>query len=223
MSIKRGEITTKIIKNGLVFNMDAANRASYPKTGTTVTDTIGSDTGTLNGATFLTDDSGVFNFDGIDDSLSIPSSFTLLANKLAFSISFWFKQIDFLYNRTVLHQGNGIKFRTSTNSKLFGNIYTFSSKTLNSNSFNENEWQNFMIIYDGSSLKLYQNASVADTDTGVSGNTPNTTGLFAWAAHTNLSSEPNECQIASIQFYNRALSAEEVLYNYNGLKSRFGL
>ena len=223
MSIKRGEITTKIIKNGLVFNMDAANRASYPKTGTTVTDTIGSDTGTLNGATFLTDDSGVFNFDGIDDSLSIPSSFTLLANKSAFTLSFWFKQIDFLYNRTVLHQGNGIKFTTSTSNKLFGNIYTFSSKTLNSNSFNENEWQNFMIIYDGSSLKLYQNASVADTDTGVSGNTPNTTGLLAWASHTNLSANHNECQIASIQFYNRALSAEEVLYNYNGLKSRFGL
>ena len=39
MGISRGNITTNIIKKGLVFNMDAANRASYPKTGTTATDT----------------------------------------------------------------------------------------------------------------------------------------------------------------------------------------
>ena len=29
--------------------------------------------------------------------------------------------------------------------------------------------------------------------------------------------------ISCIQIYNRALSASEVLFNYNGLKSRFGL
>ena len=34
MGIRRGEITTKIVSDGLVFNMDAANRASYPRTGT---------------------------------------------------------------------------------------------------------------------------------------------------------------------------------------------
>jgi hypothetical protein len=30
-------------------------------------------------------------------------------------------------------------------------------------------------------------------------------------------------EIACVQIYNRALSASEVLFNYNGLKSRFGL
>ena len=38
--MKYGSITTGIIADGLVFNMDAANRACYPKTGTTATDTI---------------------------------------------------------------------------------------------------------------------------------------------------------------------------------------
>ena len=33
MGISRGEITTRIVKDGLVFNFDAANRACYPKTG----------------------------------------------------------------------------------------------------------------------------------------------------------------------------------------------
>ena len=40
MGIRRGEITTKIVSDGLVFNMDPANKASYSGTGTTVTDTI---------------------------------------------------------------------------------------------------------------------------------------------------------------------------------------
>ena len=40
MSGRVGSITTKITADGLVFNMDAANRACYPKTGRTATDTI---------------------------------------------------------------------------------------------------------------------------------------------------------------------------------------
>jgi hypothetical protein len=30
-------------------------------------------------------------------------------------------------------------------------------------------------------------------------------------------------QIANVKIYNRGLSAEEVLYNYNGLRGRFGV
>ena len=38
MGISRGEITTRIVKDGLVFNMDPANRAStIPSTSTTKT------------------------------------------------------------------------------------------------------------------------------------------------------------------------------------------
>ena len=48
MSGKVGSITTGIIADGLVLNMDAANRASYPKTGTTATDTVNNNVGTLN-------------------------------------------------------------------------------------------------------------------------------------------------------------------------------
>ena len=48
--------------------MDAANRASYPKTGTTWTDTINGNNGTLtNGPTFSEDGGGSIVFDGNDD------------------------------------------------------------------------------------------------------------------------------------------------------------
>ena len=50
------------------------------------------------------------------------------------------------------------------------------------------------------------NDTIVDTIGAYANNTNNFTG-----------------QIASIQFYNRALSANEILHNYNALKGRFGL
>ena len=68
MSGRVGSITTDIIADGLVFNMDPANRAStIPSTSTTeVFNTLDmSVSGSINGATFNSE--GYFNFDGIDD------------------------------------------------------------------------------------------------------------------------------------------------------------
>ena len=51
--MKYGSITTGIIADGLVFNVDAANRASYSRSGTSVKDTLNNSTGTLtNGTSF---------------------------------------------------------------------------------------------------------------------------------------------------------------------------
>ena len=77
MGIRRGSISTPIIVDGLVFNMDAANRASYPRTGTTITETINSAAGTFNGNTFVDNYSGVIDFDGVDDLIEFGSNSNL--------------------------------------------------------------------------------------------------------------------------------------------------
>jgi hypothetical protein len=84
-----GSIRTPIITDGLVFNMDAANRACYPRTGTTATDTIENTSGILNGTTFENINSGVFNFDGIDDKITIEGLSDFGGGSL--TISFWIK------------------------------------------------------------------------------------------------------------------------------------
>jgi len=60
---------TSIVRNGLVLHLDAANRKSYPGTGTTWTDLSGlNNNGTLtNGVSYQSVNQGAFNFDGIDD------------------------------------------------------------------------------------------------------------------------------------------------------------
>ena len=62
----------KIITNGLVLSLDAANNKSYPRSGTTWTDLSGNNnTGTLtNGPTFNAGNQGSIVFDGVDDYIS---------------------------------------------------------------------------------------------------------------------------------------------------------
>ena len=82
------------------------------------------------------------------------------------------------------------------------------------------------MVYNGSNeLKAYRNGSLVGTSTsGVDQGNLNTQGTranFLFGARTT--SQVLSCQIGCIHIYNRALSASEVLFNYNGLKSRFGL
>ena len=86
-----GNISTNIIKKGLVFNMDAANMGSYPRTGTTSTDTIGNISGTLNGTTFISDNSGVFNFDGVDDKNNFGTILRFDHTSESYTLSNWIK------------------------------------------------------------------------------------------------------------------------------------
>jgi hypothetical protein len=65
----------KIVTNGLVLALDAADRNSYPGSGTTWRDISGNNySGSLiNGTSFNSSNGGVFSFDGVDDYLSLPN------------------------------------------------------------------------------------------------------------------------------------------------------
>ena len=77
----------KIITNGLVLSLDAANNKSYPRSGTTWTDLSGnSNTGTLtNGPSFNDGNQGSIVFDGTDDYVNIPYNSGLIPNNLTLS------------------------------------------------------------------------------------------------------------------------------------------
>ena len=76
----------RIVTDGLVLYLDAANNRSYPGTGTTWSDLVGSNNGTLNnGPTFSGANGGSIVFDGSDDYinmgdiLSAPSSLSIFS------------------------------------------------------------------------------------------------------------------------------------------------
>ena len=64
----------RVITDGLVLGLDAANTRSYVGSGTTWTDLIGSNNGTLtNGPTYSSDRGGAIVFDGSNDYVNALS------------------------------------------------------------------------------------------------------------------------------------------------------
>ena len=72
MGISRGK---SIVTDGLILYLDAANKKSYPGSGTVWSDLSGNaNTGTLtNGPTFDSSNNGSINFDGTDDLVECSS------------------------------------------------------------------------------------------------------------------------------------------------------
>ena len=240
MGISRGNITTNIIKSGLVFNLDAANRACYPKTGTTAIDTIGNVSGTISAATFIDNNINAFDFDAIDDEIDFGNNFNFgnASTDSPFSISSWWKMDNYVSFRAINKVGlSNSEYRINTlNSGLLK--FTLYDNT-NSNyigfisdsdfSSYQDNWINVVCTYDGSSTAggciAYVNGSVIATSTNTAGSYTAMHNLgqsfkIGKSAFSSVGSGTNG-QIANTQIYNRALSSTEVLHNYNALKGRF--
>ena len=238
MSIKRGEITTKIIRNGLVFNMDAANRAStVPSTSTdkafnTIDTTV---SGSFINDTFY-DSSTIspsFAFDGANDFIDL-SSLTSYSSNDPHTYSAWIKgtlssggAYKWILNNGAAGTGTSLIVYSSKIGFFWqgGNAAKQGSITLSNDT-----WYNLTICYHGSSLTydMYVNGALdtsSDTASATAGSATtwssgNSNPRYGAWFNDNYDWNGN---IGPLQVYNRALSAEEVLYNYNGLKSRFGL
>ena len=231
-----GNIETNIIRSGLVFNMDAANRKSYPKTGTTIIDTVGSLTGTINGASFETTNNGIFDFDGSDDYIDCNTdleSWVEGANKSFFA---WIKNdgntstariFGASYQDSGEKTGFGLGIKKTTNNKPFYFFRTSAGSALFEefgDVLNTTDWYHFAFSVNGTTNEalVYQNGVLKVTVSSV-GN-PSQTGVQTakigkhWASTIDQYFNGN---VANMHLYNRALSSTEVLHNYNALKSRF--
>jgi len=236
----------KIVTDGLVFAVDAANKKSYPGSGTTWTDLAGSNNGTLtNGPTFDSGNGGSIVFDGTDDIVVHGSSNNLTGDNLqTCTLSAWFKTTTTSagYIASIKRQSTNSTLFTlhvnitgagSTNSGYAGfmtrnnanNAHTSVVDNNSGDGWNDGEWHHLLGVVNGTTRTLYIDGEQKDTDTegmqNVTGNTaPFTIGGFATSGFTDQFFGGN---IANVSFYRRALSSTEITQNYNALKSRFGL
>ena len=238
MGIRRGSISTPIIADGLVFNMDAANRASTrPSTSTDKTfNTIDTSISGSFASTGMYDSSMVspsFDFDGVSNRITISDS-NFVQNTLgsgSISVNIWtYKDasaLDYIFDSTngsggfqgislIADSGQKIYFVRITENKDFLTGY----KTIG---FTTEAWHNITCIAnnDSNTWALYLDGVHKFTGNAITGqtNSPGYNLTFGGKA-SGFSYEGN---IGCTQIYNRALSANEVLHNYNALKSRFGL
>jgi len=218
-----------IVTNGLILNLDAANPKSYVSGSTTWNDVSRSGlSGTLvNGPTFNTGSGGSIVFDGTDDYVNCGNS--TLFNLNQHSICFWFypkqtaiKEIIYKAGTSISNPGpyevfqfnNNIAYRLSNNANP-------SSTQVGTVPLTLNRWHYISATYDNITMKTYINNTL-DINTAFTTILLNTTGALNIGAYID-AQYPMLANLALVQVYNRALSAQEVLQNYNATKGRFGL
>ena len=215
-----------IVTDGLVLNLDAGFTPSYPKNGTSWYDVSPSgNNGTLtNSPTFNSNDGGSIVFDGVDDKVLGGSNTNLNFGTENFSIIAWIKTTRTNDYQSILTlddnaSGNGLDYYTQINS---GKLRTWVGGTVQVGNIPicTGNWVFTCISRVSGTVNQYING-VFDRSQTQNGNMLSNQSVKIGIAHS--SSYPFLGNVGIIQIYNRALSATEVLQNYNAQKGRFGL
>jgi len=219
----------KIVKDGLILALDAADKNSYPGTGTTWYDlsSTGNNATLANGVTFSTSYGGIFDFDGVDDYAYVADNTTLdlTGDK---SQGIWL-YMDQSYSGTgILGKANssvnGMALSYGWSGGGFQNIAWNSTNnpSLASDPADISNWYYIAGVQSGSTRYVYvigaNGFRVSSYSSGnhTWNNTLNFTIGQVAGYYTNM-------KAGGVYIYNRALSAQEVQQNYNATKTRFGL
>lgn len=217
-----------IITNGLVFNFDAKDTISYPRTGTAIYDIAGNlAAGELvNSPTF--DNSGFFTFNGSTNYARFPTSTAL--NNQTFSVEVWVKtnattQNGFWFEKgqvntqyALFQESTSIKCRINNGSGLVDTISPTTATYMNTTS-----WYQVVFTFTSGSQVCYINTAVAGTGTTAATVATSTDGvsLGVYGGYTGGRGYYYNGSLAITRVYNRVLSAAEVAQNFNSNRKRF--
>jgi hypothetical protein len=234
---------SRIVTDGLVLCLDAANRRSYPGSGTTWYDMSGNlKHGTLtNGPTFSATNGGSLVFDGTDDYVSTGA---LSGSFSSFSVFIWFyptsvtnyeNPIDcnYAYNANTGNIGprlevNGVGNLAWVYSNNVNDNNTYYSHAVITSGLAESKWHCSAITYSGSSnsSSTYYNGLQTLISRTTSGSP---TGFIGTINGANIGRGFNRGgperiftgRVPFVCIYNKSLSSQEILQNYNATKGRF--
>jgi hypothetical protein len=216
----------KIVTNGLVLCLDAADRNSYSGSGTTWTDLSGNNKNgeLVNSPIFNSSNGGNFLFgDSINYVITnfiSPTSFTWIAWFRAVSISSGFRNIVSVQSPSYML----MLMDATTDYMGFWSSDGLSGQNLNMGPISTNIWYSAAFVREGDSItngyKVYLNGYFkGSANTGIW----SSSDFVAIASRINITSQNFRGNISSVQMYNRALSASEILQNFNATKNRFGI
>ena len=213
------------VRNGLLICVDPANISSYSGAGITARGLVSGIGATLvNGIGFSSSNSGAFILDGSNDYIdSDVTSFDLTGD---LSAEVWFNLSALASDWVrVIGKGDG-------SNRTFGFWYNAPSSAflyqrygasgnvgfLYGPSIQINTWYHVIVTSSGSTHKIYFNGVDVMTQTGAGPfySTASTLKVGYGEAHTY-----HNGRIGLYRIYNRALTAQEVLQNYNATKKRY--
>jgi hypothetical protein len=224
----------KVITDGLVLYLDAANQYSYVSGSTSWNDiSRGGNNGTLvNGPTYNSANGGSIVFDGTNDTVNIGPASKYLNAYHTYEV--WIKTssigantqsgiLGISYGLTINILDDGrityLVYRNETNSYII-NVATTGINVL------DNKWHHIVCTRGPSTYEIYVDGVLNRTGS----NGGEWTGTNIWASmDAQIGNNPNNISllylgnIGIVRVYNRYTSATEVLQNFNATKTRFGL
>ena len=226
------------VTNGLIVCLDAGNKKSYPGSGTTWTNLVGPDNGTISGCTFSSAYGGILNFDGSNDKVDMtPSAFGSVSEM---SVSMWCRVESNIGSYRCMISGrstsNGNDYSSGINidqgpsgrssfdvlsvegaGRIGGSI----DKMTDDIAFNN--WTHIMVTKSTSNITMKINNN-AQTDRSRSNSAM---GLQYMCIGARYYAGANrgyfDGDIAICQVYNRVLTDSEQEQNFNAHKARFGV
>ena len=240
----------RIVSDGLVFALDAADRNSYPGSGNTWNNIAGGGyTATfVNGISYTSSlNQGILATNTTSSYIEIAGSTsnndnawtadnTIGSNTVCFEV--WIKTTD--GSGWILSKpwnGAGQYNMTITNGAWTVMVATNTSSTINfANAINNNIWRQIVVWANSTQIGYYLDGGLHSGSqnhgltggVGSSGNATLPLILMTLYPYGQGASIPDGFTIfpgnvAIFKKYNRVLTASEVLQNYNAQKSRFGL
>ena len=233
-----GQINNNIVTDGLVLYIDASYNKSYPRSGTdwynlenlTISSSL------INGASFDNNNQGSIDLDGSDDYIELQM-ITSSLNLSAGTMDIWFKPHNTSGWKYLISTGNASttwnvnKYHVAYNhdSQKMG-IFNYGSTTdtddtIANGEVTEDVIHNFVVTNTG---KTYLNG--VEKSNNLSGtwfdiaDEVNHFRIGVLTMNNSIyGSQETNANIYNFKIYNRALSAGEVLQNYQAQKERFGL
>lgn len=231
----------KIVTDGLVLALDAANLKSYPGSGTTWDDLSGNENnGTLiNGVGYSNDVGGSLIFDYSNDYVT-TSGMSNFSYTSGITVSIWHYNeggvvayrgvvtngtpsdrlggFDLRYGREDYFGGsnNGTRLNwritNSSNSSFLISMYS-----------NRYEWHNYVGTYDNSLLKVYKDGVLFDSIEHSEGGQLKTMSDSTTIGRSPGRSEYLDGKLSQVFVYDRSLSALEIQQNFNATRGRYGI
>jgi hypothetical protein len=227
---------------GSIRQLDVVVPSFFPKAGLVAyykldgnsNDSVGSNHGTVNGATYTASGkiNGAYDFDGVNDYIDLNDTISkLFEGTKNYTFSCWAKFDNLSVNRTLLASKRGVSYGYLyrnciisggyNGSVFFGRTNTSGEDYCEtpSSTITTNTWYHIVVTYDGSQMKIYVNNSLP---TGV--NNPKTStrsasdggyAAIGKLAENNSSYYHMDGIIDEVGIWSRVLTSDEITQLYN--------
>ena len=229
-----GKAGPKIVKDGLVIYLDSANVRSYIGSGTSALSLsgLGNTAILINGPTFSFSNNGQIIFDGTNDYIKFPANSAYNLNNGSLTIEVFYSIINPIIGERMILEHNtwnasGLYQLTFATNNVYRYVFPEAwalgqQLDYTDTNLELNKWTHIVATFNTSTntSRLYKNTQLIAERTDVTaelGNSTsdififcrNGTGLFLAA------------RLGHLKLYNRALSQQEILQNYNATKGRY--